>query len=51
MLLMPERCFVLIAVNTENADSHRYVETNGKSAVTAESDNEGSSALILSQKV
>ena len=39
MLLRLERYLVLIAVNVENADSHNYVETNGKSAVTAESDN------------
>ena len=36
MLLRLERYFVLIAVNVENADSHRYVEANGRSAVTAE---------------
>ena len=32
--------FILIAINTENADSHRYVETNGRSAVTVKSDND-----------
>ena len=32
--------FILIAVNAENAASHRYVETNARSAVTAESDND-----------
>ena len=50
MLLRLERYFVFIAVNVENADSHRYVEANGRSAVTAESDNDGYSALMLSQK-
>ena len=40
MLLRLERYFVLIAVNAENADSHKYLETNGRSAVTAESDND-----------
>ena len=40
MLLKLERYFVLIAVKVENPDSHRYVETNGRSTVTAESDNE-----------
>ena len=44
MLLMPERCFV---VNVKHADLHRYVETIGRSAVTAESDNDGYSALML----
>ena len=50
MLLRLERYFVLIAVNVENADSHKYVETNGRSAVTAESDNDGYSVLTLSKK-
>ena len=44
MLLMPERCF---AVNVKHADSHRYVETIGRSVVAAESDNGGYSALML----
>ena len=44
MLLMQVRCF---AVNVERADLHRHVEINGRSAVTAESDNNGYSALIL----
>ena len=44
MLLMPERCF---AVNAKHADSHRYVDTNGRSVVAAESDNGGYSALML----
>ena len=44
MLLMQERCF---AVNVEHADSHRHVETNGRSAVTAEADDDGYSALML----
>ena len=44
MLLMQERCF---AVNVEHADSRRHVETNGRSAVTAESDNDRYSALML----
>ena len=35
------------AVNVEHADSHRHVETNGWSAVTAESDNDRYSALML----
>ena len=51
MLLMLERSFVLTAVHVENADWHRYAETNGKNAVTVESDNDGYSALMLSQKV
>ena len=51
MLLRLERYFVLIAVNVENADSQKYVETNGRSAVTAESDNDGYSVLTLSQKL
>ena len=42
--LLQERCF---AVNVEHADSHRHVETNGRSAVTPESDNDGYSALML----
>ena len=50
MLLRLKRYFVLIALNVENADSHRCVETNSRSAVTAESDNDGYSALTLSQK-
>ena len=33
MLLRLEGYFVLIAVNVENADSHRYVETNGRSRI------------------
>ena len=45
MSLRRECYFVVIAVNAENADSHKYVETNGKSAVTAKSDNVGNSAL------
>ena len=49
MLLRVERYFALIVVNVENADSHRCVETNGRSAVTAESDHDGS--LMLCQKV
>ena len=32
-------------------DSHKYVETNGKSAVTAMSDNIGNSVLTLIQKI
>ena len=44
MLLMQERCF---AVNVEHADLHRHVETNGRSAVTAEADDDGYSALML----
>ena len=44
ILLMQERCFT---VNVKHADSHRHVETNGLSAVTAESDNDEYSALML----
>ena len=44
MLLMQGRCF---AVNVEHADSHRHVETNGRSAATAEADDDGYSALML----
>ena len=51
MLLRLERYFVLIAVNVENADWRRYVKTNRRSVVAAESDNDGYSALTLSQKV
>ena len=51
MLLRLERYFALIAINAENADSQKYVETNGGSAVTAESDNDGYSVLTLSQKL
>ena len=50
MLLKLEWYFVLIAVKVENADPHRYVETNGGSTVTAESDNDGYSALTLNQR-
>ena len=48
---MLERYFVLIAINVENADLHKYVDTNGPSAVTTEGDNDGYFALMLSQKV
>ena len=41
---MQEQCF---AMNVEHADSHSHVETNGRSAVTAEADNDGYSALML----
>ena len=51
MLLRLEQYFVSIAVNVENADLHRYVETNGRSVVTAESDYDRNSTLTLSQKV
>ena len=44
MLLIKERYF---AVNVEQADSHRLVKTNGRSAVTAEPDNDKYSALML----
>ena len=44
MLLMQERCF---AVNAECANSHRHVGTNGQSAITAEFDNDGYSASLL----
>ena len=50
MLLRLEPYFVLIAVNDGKADSHRYVETNSRSAITAELDNDGYWALTLSQK-
>ena len=36
----------VFAVNVEHADSRRHVETNGRSAVTAESDNDRYSALM-----
>ena len=42
MLLMQEQYF---AVNVEHADSHKHVKTNGRSAVTAECDNDGYYAL------
>ena len=35
------------AVNVEHTPSHRHVETNGRSVVTAESNNDGYSALML----
>ena len=44
MLLMQGRCF---AVNVEHADLHGHVETNGRSAVTAESSDNGYLALML----
>ena len=44
MLPMQERYF---AVNVKHVDPHRHVETNGRSAVTAESDNDVYSALML----
>ena len=37
----------MFAVNIEHADSHRHVETNGRRAVTAESDQDEYSALML----
>ena len=42
--LMQELYF---AVNSEHVNSHRHVETNRRSAVTAESDNDGYSASML----
>ena len=51
MLLRLEWYFVVVAVNIENADLHRYVKANSRSAVTAKSDNNGYSALTLRQKV
>ena len=42
---MQERCFT---VNVEHADSHRHVKTSGCSAVTAKSNTNGHSALMLS---
>ena len=51
MLRWLERYFVWIAVDVENADSHKHVETNGRSAVTVESDDDGYSVLSLSQKL
>ena len=51
MLLRLKRYSVLIALSVENADSHWCVETNSRSAVTDESDNDGYFALTLSQKV
>ena len=44
LLLMQEQCF---ANNVEHAGSHRHVKTNNRSAVTAEFDNDGYSALML----
>ena len=44
MLLMQKLYF---AVNVDHADSHRHVETNGRSAVSAESDNDVYSASML----
>ena len=31
----------MFEVNVEHADSHWHVETNGRSVITAESDNDG----------
>ena len=51
MSLRRERYLVLIAVNAENADLHKCVETNVKSAVTVQSDNVGTSVLTPVPKV
>ena len=49
MLFRLKQYFVLLTVNVENADSHKYIETNNGSRVTAESDSNGYSVLTLSQ--
>jgi len=51
MSLLLTRYFVLVDVKVEKADSHKYVETNGRRTLIARSYNVGYSALELSQKV
>jgi len=51
MLLKLQRHFVLIAVIIEISVSHRYDDTNGRSAVTAESDNNGYSFTAMLKSV
>jgi len=48
---MLARYFVLIDIKVEKADAHKYVETNGRRTLIAQSDNVGYSALEFSQKV
>ena len=48
---MLARYFVLIDVKVEKADSHKYVETNGRRTRIAKSANTGYCTLRLSQKV
>ena len=45
------RYFVLIDVKVEKADSHKYVETNGRRTRIAKSASTGYTTLRLSQKV
>ena len=48
---MLARYFVLIDVKIEKADSHKYVETNGRRTRIAKSANTGYFTLRLRQKV
>ena len=48
---MLARYFVLIDAKVEKADSHKYVETNGRRTRIAKSANNGYYTLRLSQKV